>query len=161
MWDVHTQHGEKNKSRRRSLHKCHNSLIPNSCDFQKFKRENKLKNKAAGAAVRRKICPSQLWQWLFRVRYLSSPTPGMSSFSSAVWKMQEVLESRDDSKTQEFSESTDIFSHICRGAGESDGSANSLNTKRQVFHKRSCFYILENFKSAKWRGVLKNKYNSE
>lgn len=27
--------------------------------------------------------------------------------------MQEVLESRDDSKTQELSESTDIFSHIC------------------------------------------------
>lgn len=59
------------------------------------------------------------WKWRtqqlhykYKTAYLSSPTPGTSSFSSAVWKMQEVLESRDDRKTQELSDSTDIFSHI-------------------------------------------------
>lgn len=44
--------------------------------------------------------------------HLSSP--GRSSFSSAVWKIQEVLESRGDSRKKEFSEPTDIFSHICK-----------------------------------------------
>lgn len=37
---------------------------------------------------------------------------GISSFSSAVWKMQDVRESRADRRTQELSESSDIFGHI-------------------------------------------------
>lgn len=58
-------------------------------------------------------------------RTLSSPTPGTSSFSSAVWKMQDVLESGVDSRTQEDSESTDIFSHIVSEASSAAAPTSS------------------------------------
>lgn len=42
--------------------------------------------------------------------------------------MQEVRESRDDSKTQELSESTDIFGHICGTSKMGSHKNNNLHT---------------------------------
>lgn len=101
-----------------------------ACEETEEEEEVLVESRALGSSredgMQSHVSRSENLEQLSISRTLSSPTPGMSSFSSAVWKRQDVLESRDDSKTQEFSESTDIFSHIVSGAPSAAPTAAPL-----------------------------------
>lgn len=81
-------------------------------DEEEVRMESRPLDSSSVDGIHSHVSRSENLEQLSISRTLSSPTPGMSSFSSAVWKMHEVLESLDDSKMQELSEPADIFSHI-------------------------------------------------